>query len=176
MLVRGRDAQRRLAVHSRHYHASLVQAVVDRFPATVWLVGPRLVTGAARDFIVARPPTRPCLAEYGADFPVFLSDRPGAAALPYLRDFSEIEWRVGAVAVEIDHMAATMEIFAGMAPDALADARLAVQPGVRYIATSWNVDDLMTLSLTESEPERFVVMPGDLQIEVRGARRAGTFD
>jgi hypothetical protein len=170
MLVGGRDAQRRLAVHSRHYHASLTQVVVDRFPATVWLVGPQLVTDAARAFVVARPPARPCLAEYGADFPAFLSDRPGATALPYLRDFSEIEWRVGAVAVEIDRMAATMELFAGMASDTVADACLSVQPGVRYIATSWNVDELMTLYLTESEPDRFVVIPGDIRIEVRGAR------
>jgi hypothetical protein len=170
LLVGGRDARRRLAVHSRHYHASLVQVVVDRYPATVWLVGVGLVTDAARTFVVAHPPTRPCLAEYGAGFPAFLSERPGAAALPYLRDFSELEWGVGAVAVEIDHRAAAMDLLAAMAPDTVADACLSLQPGARYISTSWSVDELMTLYLTESEPDRFVVTPGDIGLEVRGAR------
>ncbi len=170
ILVGRGDSRRGLAVHSRHYHASLVQVIVGRFPATAWLVGPHLVTDAAQAFVVAHPPTRPCLAEYGAAFPAFLSDWPGAAALSYLRDFSEIEWRVGEVAVEVDHMAASMAVFAGLAPDTVPDSFLSLQPGVRYLAASWNVDELMSLYLAESEPDRFVVMPADIGLEIRGAR------
>ncbi len=170
LLAGGGDARLRLAVHSRHYRASLVQVTVDRFPATVWLVGLPLVTDAARAFVVADPPARPCLAEYGADFPAFLCARPGTSTLPYLRDFTELEWRVGEVAVEIDHQAATRDTFAGLEPESLAEVRLSLQPGVRYLPVSWNVDDLMTLYLTDAEPDRFVVVPGDIGLEVRGAR------
>jgi hypothetical protein len=170
MLAGGRDARRRLEVHRRHYHASLAQVVVDRFPAAAWLVGPQLVSDAARAFVTACPPTRPCLAEYGSEFPAFLSAHPAAESLPYLRDFLELEWHVGTVAVEIEHPPATMALFAGMAADAVTDAGITLQPGVRYLSTSWPVDALMTLYLTESEPDRFFVQPGEAGIEVRGAR------
>ena len=39
--------EHRLAIHRRHYVASLTRALVERFPATVWLVGSELVTHVA---------------------------------------------------------------------------------------------------------------------------------
>ena len=64
LLVGGARPERRLAVHQRHYATSLTRALVERFPATVWLVGSDLVTHAAQSFISEHPPTRPCIAEY----------------------------------------------------------------------------------------------------------------
>src|SRR5687767_10854602 len=90
-----------LRVHARHYETSLVRALVDRFPATAWLLGSEFLIGAARAYVGAHPPARPCLAEYGAGFPGFLERREDASAIPYVRDFAELEWRVGEVAVEV---------------------------------------------------------------------------
>ena len=90
VLVGGRDARKRLAIHQRHYHASLVTALLDRFPATVWLVGSVFVTQAAREFVYENPPSKPCIAEYGERFPGFLATRPGASRIPYLRQFGEL--------------------------------------------------------------------------------------
>src|SRR6516164_614697 len=68
----GLHAERRLAIHQRHYAASLTKAVLNRFPATVWLVGSELVADAARSFIQEQPPSKPCIAEYGESFPEHL--------------------------------------------------------------------------------------------------------
>jgi hypothetical protein len=65
VLVGGRRPAQRLAIHQRHYVASLTRALVERFPATVWLVGSELVTHVATLFVREHPPTRPCVAEYG---------------------------------------------------------------------------------------------------------------
>src|SRR5271170_4887052 len=46
MLSGGAHPEHRLAIHQRHYAASLTRALLDRFPATVWLVGSALVTDA----------------------------------------------------------------------------------------------------------------------------------
>ena len=83
---------------------------------------------------------------------------------PYLQDFSELEWRVGEVAVEIEHDAVGMDGFAGMDSETVAGACLTLQPGVRYLCASWDVDALLTLYLTDSEPDRFGVTPGDIRI------------
>ena len=82
LLVGGNDPRKRLAIHHRHYETSLVTALLDRFPATIWLVGSTFVTETARQFVRRRPPSRPCIAEYGEEFPAFLSAILGAAELP----------------------------------------------------------------------------------------------
>ena len=50
-LCGARFTERRLAIHQRHYHASLTRALLERFPATVWLVGSPLVADAAASFV-----------------------------------------------------------------------------------------------------------------------------
>jgi hypothetical protein len=95
LLVGGGDSRTRLAIHRRHYRASLVNALLEKFPATVWLTGSAFPTEAARQFVAAHPPDHPCIAEYGKEFPAFLAALPTAAHLPYLRDFAELERRVG---------------------------------------------------------------------------------
>jgi hypothetical protein len=37
---------------------------------------------AAKEFVSAHPPTRPCIAEYGEAFPGFLASRPAASRVP----------------------------------------------------------------------------------------------
>ena len=78
MLSGGARPEHRLAIHQRHYAASLTGALLDRFPATVWLVGSDLVTDAATSFIREQPPSKPCIAEYGELFPQHLGAHPAA--------------------------------------------------------------------------------------------------
>src|SRR5258705_6326416 len=94
MLSGGTYPEHRLAIHQRHYAASLTRVLLDRFPATVWLVGSDFVTDAATSFIREQPPSKPCLAEYGERFPQHLGAHPAAATLPYLSQFAELEWHL----------------------------------------------------------------------------------
>lgn len=170
VLVGGRDALKRLDIHRRHYETSLVTALLGKFPATVWLVGSLFVTEAARHFIREHPPLAPCIAEYGAEFPAFLSTRPASERVPYLREFAELERCLGQVAIAIDQRAASLEDFSKLDAAALPNAVLTLQGGLRYLHASWPVDDLMRLYLTEAAPSRFALSPVDVWIEVRGAR------
>src|SRR6266851_6069756 len=104
-LIGGRGAQRRLAIHERHYESSLVTALLVKFPATAWLVGTPFIEQHARIYVHQRPPHAPCIAEYGSDFPEFLSKQPGAERSPYLRAFGELEWAIGAASIEVGRTA-----------------------------------------------------------------------
>ena len=170
LLVGGRDARKRLAIHHRHYEASLVTALLDRFPGTIWLVGSTFVTEAARQFVRRRPPSRPCIAEYGENFPAFLSAEPGAAALPYLRPFAELEWHMGRLSLAVTLPALGRGDLPALNPDLVADARITMQPGVHYFHAAWDVDNLLRVYLTDSAPDQFSLQSGDAWIELRGAR------
>ena len=167
MLTGGADPRHRLAIHHRHYATSLTTALLTRFPATVWLVGSDLVTAAARAFVEAHPPIRPCIAEYGEDFPTFLAAQPGASNLLYLEPFARLEWHLGRLALAIDHPAV---VDWPVRRDDLDDLTLDVQPGVQYLHLTWPVDQLISIFLTGIEPEQFELRPEDIWLEVRGVR------
>jgi hypothetical protein len=173
-LVGGGDPLARLRIHQRHYEASLVTAVVGKFPATAWLVGEPFLMATARIFVHECPPKAPCIAEYGEDFPAFLANRPAAELLPYLRSFAELEWMIGAVSIAVEHPALETDALVSRDERVLPDVVLDLQPGLRYLRASWPVDDLMKLYLTNTAPNQFVFETEDVCLQIRGAR--GAFD
>jgi hypothetical protein len=171
-LVGGADPSRRLSIHVRHYEASLTAALSDKFGACAWLAGKDLVSAAARAYVHACPLHQPCIADYGEDFPQFLANWNHARTLPYLESFAVLEWLVGQVSIAISDAPLTWPALAELGPERLLDAALALQPGLRYLRATHGVDRLMTLYLSGTEPERFVLPATDTFIEVRGARGA----
>lgn len=169
VLQRGNASLHRLAIHQRHYEASLVQALLEKFPATAWLLGSETVSKTARSFVRAHPPTRPCIAEYGWNFPAFLL-AAHAALPPYVEAFAELEWAVAQASIAIGAAQADWSDLVAVGPDALPDASLVLQTGLHYVRASQAVDDLMRLYLTGSAPEQFALKSEDSFIQVRGAR------
>jgi hypothetical protein len=166
----GVDPEKRLAIHQRHYRASLITSLLDRFPATVWLVGSEFVGTAADAFVSHVPPSRPCIAEYGEDFPAFLADRPGADTLPYLGQFAALEWHLARVSLAVDLPPVTPSDLHAVGPHELTDARFDLQPGLHYIRLDWALDELVGLYLTDRSPESFALTPGPVFLEVHGSR------
>jgi hypothetical protein len=168
MLAGGDDPRRRLSIHHRHYVTSLTTALLTRFPATIWLVGSGLVTAAAQAFVAVHPPTRPCIAEYGEDFPEFLAAVPGASQLHYLEAFARLDWHLGRLALAVEHPAVAS--LSGVRGDRVGNMVLAIQPGVHYLHLDWPVDALISVFLSGTEPDQFELRPDDIRLEVRGVR------
>jgi Putative DNA-binding domain len=133
-LVGGSSPVKRLAIHQRHYEASLMAALLAKFPACVWLVGASLVTEAARAFVHGPPPTAPCIAEYGVDFPTYLASRPEALRFPYLQSFAQLEWHLSHIAIAVEYSPVGVDALAAIDREWLADSVLKLQPGLRYFA------------------------------------------
>jgi hypothetical protein len=170
LLRGGRDSRLRLAIHQRQYATSLVTALLDRFPATVWLVGSDLVTAAARRFVQLNPPTRPCIAEYGEGFPAFMSSGQLATEVPYLGQFAELEWHLGRLSLAVDGRALTPADLQASDAEALAGSSVVMQPGTHYVRADWAVDELISLYLADNAPDQFSLQLGDVWLELRGAR------
>lgn len=168
-LVGGATPAKRLAIHQRHYEASLAAALVAKFPASAWLAGTELVGDAARAYAHACPPRQPCIAEYGRDFPAFLA-RFGRGAPPYLESFAALELAVGEVSIAVDARPVRWSELASVAAEELMESALTLQPGLRHLRAPWRIDELMATYLRGEAPERFVLTESETHIEVRGAR------
>lgn len=141
--------ERRFAIHQRHVATSLARALVERFPATVWLIGSEIVTAAARSYVQEQPPAAPCIAEYGEEFPRHLGAQPSTASLPYLTQFATLEWHVGRLALATDD-----------------------SPNVHDMHLDWSLDELFAVYLTDHAPEQFSLRREDVWLEIRGCRGA----
>jgi len=175
LLVGGRDAAKRLAIHLHHYEASLTAAVVGRFPATGWLVGSGRLADAARTFVHHSPPAGPCIAEYGAQFPAFLATWPGTAQLTYVPAFADLDWHLGRLAGSTDIDAVARDRLAAIGATDLASVGLRFQAGTHYLRASWPIDTLITIYLSAASPESWTFVDDEVRIEVRGSRGAFRF-
>ena len=167
LLSGGGDPTRRVAIHSRHYAASLARSLVERFSATVWLAGSELVTHAAMGFVHEHPPTRPCIAEYGDEFPAYLASCAGTR-LPYLGQFATMDWHLGRVAIAVD--AAPLHDLSDCDPARLAEARLVLQPGTEYLVLDWSLDELIRFYLAGDAPSQYELRSEPVWLELRGCR------
>lgn len=170
LLSGGGKALARLQIHRRNYEVSLLNALLQKFPASAWLAGTSFLSQAAMIYVRRHPPDAPCIAEYGAGFPRFLSECPGAQRVPYLRNFAELEWCLGQVAIAVDEPCLAPDALSTIATEVLPDLTLSFQLGVRYLAADWPVDDLIKLYLAKSAPEYLTFEPAAVWLEIRGAR------
>ena len=139
--------EHRLAIHQRHYVASLTRALIERFPATVWLVGSEFVARSATSFVREHPPSRPCVAEYGDAFPEYLGAQPAARSLPYVSQFAELEWHLGRLSLATEQSS-----------------------NLQYLHLDWALDELIGLYLADSAPDQFSLRQEDVWLEIRGLR------
>jgi hypothetical protein len=166
------DAVQRMEIYRRHHRESLVRHLHGRFPTVDWLLGPVPMRRLTLEFIAAHAPAGPCMAEYGAEFIPFIEASPEAMRHRYLPAAAQIDWLLGQAAVAIDAPPLPIAALASQAPERLPDLVLQLQPGVRYLAAGWPIDDLVRMRLSEQLPDRYVLEAEPVRLEIRGARGA----
>ena len=113
------DGPERLAIYRNNFLISLGEALKANFPVTLQLLGKDFFEQAARRFVLAQPPQRPCLFEYGAGFADYLRDLPHLGTRPYIVDMARFEFaRVAAYNAPIEP-AITPERLIGLSPEQL---------------------------------------------------------
>ena len=135
----GADLGDRFAVHRNNVVAGLVDALAERFPATRRIVGDAFFRAMARIHVTAHPPRGPVLAMLGDDLPGFIAAFPPAGDLPYLADVARLEAARTRAHHAADASPIDPAVLATLAPDRLAEARLALHPSVSVIASAWPI-------------------------------------
>lgn len=127
------------AVHRNNVTVGLVDALEAAYPAVAALVGRDFFRAAAREHVRADPPRSPVLIDYGGGFARFLAAFPPAAGLPWLADVARLEWAWTRAFHAVDAAPADLALLASRAPEALAEARLALHPSARIVRSRWSV-------------------------------------
>lgn len=162
----------RFRIHIRHYHASLTGTLIQKYPATEWLVGRDLLAAAASEYVRTGAPTTPCIAEYGRGFPAFLAQSDSTNDWPYIEAFARLDWLLGKASIAVDEAPLQWSDISASGPEALLDTRLTLQPGMRFLRAAHPVDDTIRSYLADKEPPNGRVGAAETRIEIRGSRGA----
>jgi hypothetical protein len=129
-------ARRRFAIHRATVIQSLAEALGHAFPVVRAIATDENFRLVAAAFIRARPPRRPVLAAYGADFAEFLAGfGPAVADLPFLPDLARLEWALHDSYFAADAPALDAAGLATVAPDDIPRLRLRLQGAARLVAS-----------------------------------------
>src|SRR5262249_59910292 len=89
----------RLRIYRHHVFATLTAALKATYPVVCRLVDERFFDYAADCYIRTRPPSAPCLFEYGGDLSEFLAAFEPCRHLASLPTVRRLEWRLTAAAL-----------------------------------------------------------------------------
>lgn len=113
------DGAERLNIYRNNFLIGLGEALKANFPVTLRLLGRDFFEQAARRFVLAHPPRRPCLFEYGAEFPEYLRNLPDLSALPYVAEMARFEFaRIASYNAPVERYVSA-DALAACAPDQL---------------------------------------------------------
>jgi hypothetical protein len=105
-------------------------------------VGGEFFRQLAREYRAGHPSRHGDLHWVGADFPTWLARRMAGSGYDWLADMARLEWAVAEALVAAAAPAAGIASVAAIAPESLADLRLALHPSVRFVASShpvWSI-------------------------------------
>jgi hypothetical protein len=175
------EAEARLRIHRHHILTSLTEALKANFPVVCRVVDARFFGYAADAFIRLHPPSAPCLAEYGAEFPDFIRAFEPARALPYLGDLARLEWAVMEARNAPDAAPIAAESLRQVAVVDYPDLTLQLDPSLRLIRTLWPVERIWAAHQDPepaepiqlgSEGSRLIVRRRGAEIEVESVEPA----
>jgi len=154
--VRGaarRRADRRFAVYRNNVVAGLIDALAQRFPVVVRLVGDEFFRAMARVHVTTRPPDSPLMMLYGERFPDFIDGFAPAASVPYLGDIARIEIARGRAYHAADAAPIGPRIFASLPTERLGEARVQLHPSVSIVASAYPIVSIWQVN---SDPDHAV--------------------
>lgn len=148
----GKTPSRRFGVYRNNVYVSLIDALANRFPMAVRLVGEEFFRAMARTYVEQDPPRSPVLLRYGAGFPDFVSAFPPAAPVPYLADVMRLEWAWHAAyhAADADPLPLA-ELSAAV--ERAAAARVELHPSLHVVRSPYPVITIWEIAAREGENE-----------------------
>lgn len=143
-LLAGAEVRNRalLSIYRATSVANATAALRLAYPVCRQITGDDYFDALVRRYWAQTPSTDGDLNRYGHSFADFLDGFEPVRALPYLPDVARLEWSVHVATTAADTAPLGGEAFAGLAPDALAAARLHMTPGFALLGSAWPIADI----------------------------------
>lgn len=156
----------RLKVYRNNVVGSLTDVMLASFPAIGALVGEEFLTGMARSFVLAHPPSQGCLNVYGHGFAGFIAEFEPAKGLPYLPDIARLEMAMNDAYCAKDDVALGENELAAIAPEDLGNVQVFPRACVKLITSPYPLHDIRDFALSGNSDEQLDIHSGAAHLMV----------
>lgn len=130
----------RLNVYASGYFSRILGAMATNFSAVRRSLGPVPFQKLVADYLMQNPSRSPNLDDLGHDFPDFSRSHPLSEKFPFLFELALLEWNV-LLSLQTDRQPPlAKESLVGLAAEDWSAAVFTLDPTVRLLATSWDVE------------------------------------
>jgi hypothetical protein len=147
----GEPPTRRFAVYRNNLITKLIDALGERFPVCLRLVGEEFFRAMAESYVRIALPHSPVLAEYGEDFADFISTFRPARELPYLPDVACLEYAMGRAYHARDAAPLSREFMRRLPGDCLNSATVSLHPSVQTVLSEYPIVSIWRANMSGSE-------------------------
>lgn len=147
----GFPPKRRFAVYRNNVCVGLVDALVERFPICLQLVGDEFFRAMAQCYVRERLPRTPMLFEYGDAFATFVSNFEPARELPYLPDVARLEYAVGQAYHAADAAPLPLDLIRALPLDRLESATAVLHPSTHVVASVYPIVSIWRRHMSDDE-------------------------
>ncbi|MGJ0452826.1 MAG: HvfC/BufC N-terminal domain-containing protein [Methylocystis sp.] len=163
----GFPPERRFAVYRNNMCVGLVDALAERFPICLQLVGDEFFRAMAQCYARERLPRTPMLFEYGDAFATFVSEFEPARELPYLPDVARLEYAVGAAYHAADAAPLSLDFLRALPLDRLESATAALHPSTHVIASKHPIVSIWRRHMSDEKMKPLELDRGEEALVVR---------
>jgi hypothetical protein len=145
----GLEPSQRMQIHRNNYKETLTTSLKAIFPVVQAFVGEAFFEAAAKQFVLASPPDKAQLVEYGRALADFYDTYEHAVSVPYVADLLRLEWAVHVIqnsderepinVIEVD--------------EALSNMTLAIVPQMQVISSDHPILSLWMVGTGQMPPE-----------------------
>jgi hypothetical protein len=158
----------RLAIYRHHVFAALSAVLTEIYPVVCRLVDERFFAYAADRFIRSHPPRTPCLFEYGAEFPEFLTAFPPCRHLAYLPDVARLEWQMNAALHVTDPQALDPGRLGDVPPFEVDGLTFRFAPSLALLTSPWPIDAIWRANQPDADNDQAINLAmGPAYLEIR---------
>lgn len=145
--------ENRMKVYRNNVIRSLTDAAMAALPMTKKLVGEEFLEKAMRDYVVDNLPTEGNLNLYGITFPNFIKTYESAKHLPYLHDFTKLEWAWEAAYYAQDDLALDPEALTTLTEEQMPALTFSFRKSFTLIESDFPLDEIVDFCRAEDQEE-----------------------
>jgi len=149
MASHGASPTGRFAVYRNNVIGGLVDALAQRFPVCLRLVGDAFFRATAQCYVRTALPASPMLFEYGESFGDFLAAFEPARELPYLPDVARLEYAVGRAYHAADAASLSLEELRSAPADQLDGATVVFHPSTQLVCSRYPIVSIWRANMSD---------------------------
>jgi len=168
--------ENRMKVYRNNVIRSLIDAAMAALPMTEKLVGREFLEQAMRAFMVNNLPSQGNLNLYGIEFPDFIQTYELAKNLPYLQDFTRLEWLWEAAYNALDDLPLEPAELINIAEEDMPNLRFSFRKSFALLESAYPLDEIIDFCRAEDQDNlqqvsdrgcKLMIYRPDLKVELR---------